>query len=191
VSRKNRHKHKEPTPTPAAEAPPAQNIKLEKTDSTPRTNGLTPPSEAPPEEQSKPKNPQATVQEHNPGKTESNVKGRKAAVEALEFIYSEFKEKLTPAFWEHIRDEAMAKVGMPLLHPTEVKIMSEKNAKIFEKTKLEYGRYTGKTILHAFKKEPGYLHELTFKPDPFQRELRRYLAYQATLKPAKTAGKAS
>lgn len=190
---KNRNRHKEPTP-------PLTETEVNGTESQPKGETAQHKSmqaidTAKAVEPEKKINPQATVQDYNPGKVGSNVKGRKAAKEVLDkaqeaakdvlelaMTEPEYKDKLTPAFWEYLRDEAIKRVGMPLMHTTEAKVMSEKNAKNFEKTKFESGRHQGKTTKNVYEKDREYFLEFASKPDLFQREMRRYHAYrQATL----------
>ncbi len=108
-----------------------------------------------------------------------NKADREAAEAVLEMIGLDMPNQGN-RFWEILRDEAIAKVGMPM--KAEIKELAPFDtvrAEVFMKQAMPRGRYAETSVLTVEKKEGiEFLERFATKQDFFQRGLSRYILWR-------------
>lgn len=104
------------------------------------------------------------------------------ANDVLSLIDENAGEQADNRFWEIIRDHAIGKVGLPVLHIEGSKPLDEKSANKFLESLMPCGKYTGQKIRTILKKDKDYLLNFSKQPSAFQIRLRKFLIFLSETK---------
>lgn len=114
----------------------------------------------------------------NPDRVDGGIAARRLIEEAIA-LTKDAPEVFYDHFWEIMRDEAIARVGIPLRHEQFIRPMSDTDAGFFQHRRIPktYGvPYCNRTVGQTQKLDPEFLKFIAKNPNAFQKELVRFLA---------------